>query len=110
MDTRTGPSLTRLYSLRHERHGRRSAPFAYPCQTLDGTLSRIARNCNYLQMCLQVNRMSIVEQLMGWNVDGIITDYPNVVRRLAKQRGFSVAPKYPKQRVLTCLDQHIQRV
>lgn len=54
--------------------------------------------------------MSIVEQLMGWNVDGIITDYPNVVRRLAKQRGFSVAPKYPKQRVLTCLDQHIQRV
>ncbi|TDL28770.1 PLC-like phosphodiesterase [Rickenella mellea] len=55
-----------------------------------------------------INRLNIVEQLMSWHVDGIITDYPNVVRRWAKQNGFHVAPKYPKQRVLACLEQHTQ--
>ncbi|KZT06275.1 PLC-like phosphodiesterase [Laetiporus sulphureus 93-53] len=56
-----------------------------------------------------VNRMNIAEQLLDWKVDGIITDYPNVVRRLTKQRGLPSAPKYPKQRVLTCLDEHLAR-
>jgi len=54
-----------------------------------------------------VNGLHVVEQLVAWKVDGIITDYPNVVRRWAKQQGFPVAPKYPKQRVLACLDKHI---
>jgi len=54
-----------------------------------------------------VNRLNIVEQLLSWGVDGIITDYPNAIRRWTKQQGLHVAPKYPKQRVLGCLD-HMQ--
>jgi len=56
-----------------------------------------------------VNRLNIAEQMLDLNVDGIITDYPSVVRRLAKQRGLSVAPKYPKQRVLSCLETHLAK-
>ncbi|KAH8120662.1 PLC-like phosphodiesterase [Phellopilus nigrolimitatus] len=54
-----------------------------------------------------VNRLNIVEQVMGWGIDGIVTDYPNVVRRWARQHGLPVAPKYPKQRVLKCLEKHM---
>ncbi|PCH33296.1 PLC-like phosphodiesterase [Wolfiporia cocos MD-104 SS10] len=56
-----------------------------------------------------VNRMNIADQMLDLKVDGIITDYPNVVRRLTKQRGLPSAPKYPKQRVLTCLEEHLAR-
>jgi hypothetical protein len=42
-------------------------------------------------------------------VDGIISDYPSNMRRFIKQRGLSVAPKFPKKRVYECLDQHVQR-
>ncbi|KAI0935902.1 hypothetical protein AcV5_004191 [Taiwanofungus camphoratus] len=56
-----------------------------------------------------VNRMNVVEQMLDWKVDGIITDYPNVVRRLIKQRGLPSAPKYSKQRVLSCLEEHLAR-
>ncbi|KAI0768633.1 PLC-like phosphodiesterase [Trametes elegans] len=54
-----------------------------------------------------VNRMNIVEELLDWKVDGIITDYPSVVRRLVQQQGLPVAPKFPKQRVMTCLREHM---
>jgi glycerophosphoryl diester phosphodiesterase len=54
-----------------------------------------------------VNRLSVAEQLFDWGVDGIITDYPNSVRRLVKQRQLPVPPKYPKKRVLECLDKHL---
>ncbi|KAG0703102.1 PLC-like phosphodiesterase [Suillus ampliporus] len=54
-----------------------------------------------------VNRLDRVEELVKGGVDGIITDYPNVVRRWAKQQGLLVAPKYPKQRVFSCLYQHM---
>ncbi|KAJ4476588.1 PLC-like phosphodiesterase [Lentinula aciculospora] len=57
-----------------------------------------------------VNRLSIAEQLLDWNVDGIITDYPNMVRRLVQQRNRPVAPKYPKKRVLECLSRHLKKV
>ncbi|THH05134.1 hypothetical protein EW145_g5014 [Phellinidium pouzarii] len=53
-----------------------------------------------------VNRLNIVEQVTDWGIDGIITDYPSIVRRWAKQQGLPVAPKYPKQRVLACLEKH----
>ncbi|KAI0803032.1 PLC-like phosphodiesterase [Irpex lacteus] len=56
-----------------------------------------------------VNRLNIVDQLLEWNVDGIISDYPNAVRRLVKQRQLPVAPKYPKQRVLSCLEKHLAK-
>ncbi|KAL5518567.1 hypothetical protein ACEPAH_250 [Sanghuangporus vaninii] len=54
-----------------------------------------------------VNRLDIVEQLMSWNVDGIITDYPGDIRRWAHQQEVPVAPKYPKQRILSCLEKHL---
>ncbi|KAG2155429.1 PLC-like phosphodiesterase, partial [Suillus clintonianus] len=54
-----------------------------------------------------VNRLDRVEELVKDGADGIITDYPNVVRRWAKQQGLRVAPKYPKQRVFSCLHQHM---
>ncbi|KAI6031941.1 PLC-like phosphodiesterase [Pisolithus microcarpus] len=57
-----------------------------------------------------VNRLDIADELLLWGADGIITDYPNVVRRWAKQQGLSVAPKYPKQRVFSCLEKHMQKV
>ncbi|OCH88607.1 PLC-like phosphodiesterase [Obba rivulosa] len=56
-----------------------------------------------------VNRLNIVDQMLDWKVDGIITDYPNVVRRSVKQRGLPTAPKYPKQRVLKCLKEHLAK-
>ena len=71
-----------------------------------------------------MNHLDRVEELVKDGADGIITDCelevasarllltecisdPNVVRRWAKQNGLSVAPKYPKQRVLSCLHQHM---
>ncbi|KAG1773088.1 PLC-like phosphodiesterase [Suillus occidentalis] len=54
-----------------------------------------------------VNHLDRVEELIKDGADGIITDYPNVVRRWAKQQGLRVAPKYPKQRVFSCLYQHM---
>ncbi|KAI0734009.1 PLC-like phosphodiesterase [Fomitopsis betulina] len=56
-----------------------------------------------------VNRMNIAEQMLDWKVDGIITDYPNVVRRLTRQYGLPSAPTYPKHRVLSCLKEHLAR-
>ncbi|EJD04400.1 PLC-like phosphodiesterase [Fomitiporia mediterranea MF3/22] len=54
-----------------------------------------------------VNRLNIVEEIMEWGIDGIITDHPDVVRRWAQQASIPVAPKYPKQRVLSCLAKHL---
>ncbi|THH28281.1 hypothetical protein EUX98_g5900 [Antrodiella citrinella] len=56
-----------------------------------------------------VNRMNVAEELLKLRVDGIITDYPNVVRRLIKSYNLPAAPKYPKQRVLSCLASHLMR-
>lgn len=54
----------------------------------------------------QVNSLDIAADLLRFGVDGIITDYPNVVRRWVQQQGLEVAPKYPKRRVLSCLKRH----
>jgi glycerophosphoryl diester phosphodiesterase len=55
-----------------------------------------------------VNRLNLVEQIVDLKVNGIITDYPNVVRSWARQRGISIAPKFPKRRVLACLEKHMK--
>ncbi|KAG8681569.1 hypothetical protein FRC08_015549 [Ceratobasidium sp. 394] len=55
-----------------------------------------------------VNRLNIVEQIYAWGVDGIITDYPEVVRRWAILKGISVAKGYNQSKVLQCLEKHIQ--
>ncbi|KZT23767.1 PLC-like phosphodiesterase [Neolentinus lepideus HHB14362 ss-1] len=54
-----------------------------------------------------VNRLNVAERMIDWKVDGIITDYPDIVRRWASQQNLPVAPRYPKQRVLSCLDRHM---
>ncbi|KAJ6574716.1 PLC-like phosphodiesterase [Mycena capillaripes] len=53
-----------------------------------------------------VNSLDIADDLLRWGVDGIITDYPNIVRRWVQQQGRQVAPKYPKRRVLLCLEEY----
>ncbi|KAJ7081975.1 PLC-like phosphodiesterase [Mycena crocata] len=65
-----------------------------------------AHQLNMLVKPWTVNRLDIAEDLLRWRVDGIITDVPNVVRRWVQQQGLQVAPKYPKRRVLACLDQY----
>ncbi|KAB5594275.1 Glycerophosphoryl diester phosphodiesterase [Ceratobasidium theobromae] len=57
-----------------------------------------------------VNRLNIVEQVYAWGVDGIITDYPEVVRRWALLKNIAVAKTYDQSKVLTCLKKHIQTV
>lgn len=54
--------------------------------------------------------MNIAEQLLQWGVDGIITDYPELMRRFIAGKGRSVAAEFPKERVFKCLDKHIERV
>lgn len=58
----------------------------------------------------QVNRLNIVEQLLDWGVDGIITDYPTQVRRLVGQRGGDVFPAFSECLVMSCLKKHVQTV
>ncbi|KAK7058341.1 hypothetical protein VNI00_001972 [Paramarasmius palmivorus] len=67
-----------------------------------------AHELGMLVMPWTVNRLNVAERILNWKVDGIITDYPNMIRRLVQQRGQHVAPKYPKKRVLECLKQHME--
>jgi glycerophosphoryl diester phosphodiesterase len=57
-----------------------------------------------------VNRMSVAENLIGFGVDGIITDYPANMRRLVESKGLPVASTHSQQKILKCLEQHIQTV
>jgi len=50
-----------------------------------------------------VNRLNVVEQLVDWGVDGIITDYPTEVARWGQQKNLSVPPPYSADKVLKCL-------
>ncbi|KAF7306601.1 PLC-like phosphodiesterase [Mycena indigotica] len=54
-----------------------------------------------------VNSMDVAQDLLDWGIDGMITDYPNMVRRFVQQQGRVVAPKYPKRRVLSCLEKYL---
>ncbi|KAL7414954.1 PLC-like phosphodiesterase [Mrakia frigida] len=55
-----------------------------------------------------INRLSIVEYLVGLGVDGIITDYPRDVRVWAKAQGLKVAPLADERRIEKCLKKHNQ--
>ena len=44
-----------------------------------------------------------MEQLAGWDVDGVISDYTRDVRRWARQQGYSTGDTYSEQSVLECL-------
>ncbi|KAF9270547.1 PLC-like phosphodiesterase [Marasmius fiardii PR-910] len=55
-----------------------------------------------------INRLNVADQVLDAGVDGLITDYPSMIRRLIQQRKYRVAPKYPKKRVLECLRRHLE--
>ncbi|PBL00918.1 PLC-like phosphodiesterase [Armillaria gallica] len=55
-----------------------------------------------------VNRLNIVQQLLKWGVDGIITDYTSAMKRFLEQQGYEVLPGFPQDKVLQCLAEHIQ--
>ncbi|KAF8624793.1 hypothetical protein AX15_005682 [Amanita polypyramis BW_CC] len=57
-----------------------------------------------------VDRLNIADQLVSWGVDGIITDYPSILRRWAGLKNLKLAPRFPKEEVLFCLRKHIQTV
>jgi glycerophosphoryl diester phosphodiesterase len=85
-----------------------SDPSYIPLSTMKDMIQR----SHYLGMEVKpwtVNQLNIAEQLIDWGVDGIITDYPGIMRRDMQKRGKSVAPKYPKRRVLECLNSHISK-
>ncbi|KAJ8454085.1 hypothetical protein ONZ45_g19444 [Pleurotus djamor] len=53
-----------------------------------------------------IDGLNLVERLVNIGVDGIITDFPDGVRRWAVQHGLPVAPTFSQTKVLKCLDQH----
>ncbi|PFH46642.1 hypothetical protein AMATHDRAFT_183195 [Amanita thiersii Skay4041] len=55
-----------------------------------------------------VSRLNIAEQLIDWGVDGLITDFPQHFHRWAEEKGLKVAPPFPEDRVLSCLNKHLQ--
>ncbi|KAJ7919062.1 PLC-like phosphodiesterase [Mycena leptocephala] len=88
------------------------SPSAYD-SPLSLTTKEMVNQAHHLGMLVEpwtVNSLNIADDLLRWGVDGIITDYPNVFRRWAQQQGLRVAPKYPKRRVLSCLEQHKIRI
>ncbi|KAF7339995.1 PLC-like phosphodiesterase [Mycena venus] len=73
------------------------------------TTKEMVDQAHYLGMLIKpwtVNSLDMADNLLQWGVDGIITDYPNIIRRWVQQQGRQVAPKFPKRRVLACLEQH----
>lgn len=83
-----------------------------PSEMVQFTTQSLVNEAHRLGMQVKpftVNCLGIADELFHWGADGIITDYPGVVRRWAKQHGLSVAPKYPKQRVFSCLERHMQQ-
>ncbi|KDQ13712.1 hypothetical protein BOTBODRAFT_175417 [Botryobasidium botryosum FD-172 SS1] len=50
-----------------------------------------------------INALSVVDQLVGWGVDGIITDYPTEVARWGQQKNLAVPPPYAADKILKCL-------
>ncbi|TFK76789.1 PLC-like phosphodiesterase [Pluteus cervinus] len=55
-----------------------------------------------------VDGLNAAQQLLDWKVDGIISDYPDTIRRWAEQQGQTVSPKYDQDKVLACLAKHLE--
>jgi glycerophosphoryl diester phosphodiesterase len=55
------------------------------------------------------NRLNVIKYLMEAGVDGLITDYPLLVRRYIEQRNdHALAPLGNVARVQKCLKEHVQ--
>ncbi|CAK5279939.1 unnamed protein product [Mycena citricolor] len=103
------PGSSRDIQIVHAAHSINSSILS-PAAYGDGfTTRKMVEQAHRLGMQVKpwtVNNLEVADDLVRWNVDGIITDYPNVVRRFVQQQGLAVAPKYPKRRVLSCLEAH----
>ncbi|KAI5888168.1 PLC-like phosphodiesterase [Schizophyllum commune H4-8] len=83
----------------------------------DGTraLVKLANGLGKPVLPWTVNDVSVAQDLIELGVQGIITDYPDRVRELADDLGVEVvsplgegnAVKWPQDKVLACLDQHL---
>ncbi|KAF8480662.1 PLC-like phosphodiesterase [Gautieria morchelliformis] len=96
------PSATSEFSTTSDPESRDYISFTTP------EMVKFAHELGLVVKPWTVNRLNIVQQLVDMGVDGIITDSPNVLRRWAQQHKLSVAPRYPKYRVLACLEKHRQ--
>jgi glycerophosphoryl diester phosphodiesterase len=57
---------------------------------LDQTLVRTAQGQGLKVMPWTVNEVIDMQRLLDWNVDGIITDYPDRLRAVMKQKGMAL--------------------
>ncbi|KAJ7071493.1 PLC-like phosphodiesterase [Mycena amicta] len=105
----TGSFGAKLASAAHMINATIISPSAYKSNLSLATKDMVDR-AHELGMLVKpwtVNSLDVAEEVLSWGVDGIITDFPNMVRRLVQTQGRPVAPKYPKRRVLGCLEQYI---
>lgn len=57
------------------------------------------------------NGLNLIEYLVDdCKVDGVITDYPKVVRRWAEQKGLTVPPTGDVKRIQQCFAKHHQTI
>ncbi|KAF8213459.1 PLC-like phosphodiesterase [Mycena galopus ATCC 62051] len=105
----SGSSLSvKLANAAHSINASILSPDAYDSPNSLTTRELVAQ-AHYLGMLVKpwtVNSLDMADDLLSWGVDGIITDFPSIVRRHVQQQGRQVAPKYPKRRVLGCLEEH----
>jgi len=53
-----------------------------------------------------VDRLNSADLLLDWGVDGIITDFPDQMRRRVQQKGLQVTATRSQEKVLGCLAKH----
>lgn len=63
--------------------------------TLTPTLLREARTLGLVVVPWTVNETGDMERLVDWGVDGLITDYPDRLRAVLRQRGMPLPPPAP---------------
>lgn len=74
--------------------GKSGAPVAWSPAFADLTPAAIkeAQKLGFKVLPWTVNQRADMLRLMDWGVDGIITDYPDVLRDLMRERGLSLPP------------------
>lgn len=74
--------------------GKAGAPVAWSPAYADLTPAAIkeAQKLGFKVLPWTVNQRADMLRLMDWGVDGIITDYPDVLRDLMRERGLSLPP------------------
>jgi len=55
-----------------------------------------------------VDDLNTAQQLLDFKTDGIISDFPDQMRRFIHQQEFNVSPQFSEAKVLACLAKHLQ--